>query len=358
MVNYEKFDIHEVARKCGIQFKPYQREGVEMEALCPFCDDRKYHLSINSVKERYHCFLCDAGGNSVSLYARMFGISNREAYETLSQNLYLKMPDRTVEKQQKDLCQMAIRPLADRHAVYYDFLQMLALTTSHRMNLLGRGLELQHISQFMYRSMPLNADFRGVVMAELSAKHDLSGVPGFFKDDKGSWQMYIKRCGGYFIPVCDHNGYIQGLQIRLDSTENRNYRWFSSSNFYGGTRAYPWIHIVGDTSAKEACLLEGPLKADVTSVLSGGRLFIAVPGVNAIEYLPRVLNTLQIQKIYESFDMDKTTNIHVKRALNRLNTQIRRLGIACQPLCWDAAYKGLDDYYYHKKLFQNQLAIA
>lgn len=357
MINYEKFDIFEVARKCGIMFKPYQREGVEMEAQCPFCNDKKYHLSINRVKERYHCFHCDAKGNSVSLYARIFGVSNRDAYESLAKNLVLKMPKKTIEKQ-KQLYQTPIRPLADRHAVYYDFLHMLMLTPRHRENLLGRGLELQHINQFMYRSMPLDTEFRKEVVAELSEKHDLKGIPGFFRDDGGNWQMYIKSCGGYFVPVCDHNGYIQGLQIRLDDTENRKYRWFSSSNYYGGTRAYPWIHIVGDTSAKEACLLEGALKADVTSVLSGGRLFIAVPGVNAIEYLPQVLDALQIRKIHEGFDMDKTTNIHVKRALNKLNEQIKQLGIECQPLRWNAAYKGLDDYYYHKKQFQCQSSAA
>ena len=83
---YIKFDILEVANACGIQFHPRQKNPAERLALCPFCADSSYHLYINPVKERFHCQRCNASGNSVSLYARIHGISNAKAAAALKNN--------------------------------------------------------------------------------------------------------------------------------------------------------------------------------------------------------------------------------------------------------------------------------
>ena len=83
---YEHFDIIEVAKYCGIQFHPKNSNDVEFKALCPFCNDRKYHLGINRQKERFNCFKCGESGNSVTLYAKLYGVSNKEACEVLRGN--------------------------------------------------------------------------------------------------------------------------------------------------------------------------------------------------------------------------------------------------------------------------------
>lgn len=47
---------------------------------------------------------------------------------------------------------------------------------------------------------------------------------------------------GFFVPVFDSNGYIQGLSIHLDKPFNNNQDlWFSSSNKINGTSARSWI---------------------------------------------------------------------------------------------------------------------
>lgn len=46
---------------------------------------------------------------------------------------------------------------------------------------------------------------------------------------------------GFFVPVYDNNGYIQGLSIHLDKPFNNNSDiWFSSSNKVNGTAAKSW----------------------------------------------------------------------------------------------------------------------
>lgn len=85
----EEIPILEAARRCGLVLNDRTLEWDEVEASCPFCDDcgpGKYHLSLNTRKNQYRCNLCEASGNSVSLYARINGTSFRQAYEVLSED--------------------------------------------------------------------------------------------------------------------------------------------------------------------------------------------------------------------------------------------------------------------------------
>ena len=356
---YEEFDIVEVAKLCNLQFHPYDNNEIEHKALCPFCGDTKYHLGLNRKMDRFHCFRCNEKGNSVSLYAKLHGISNKKAYEIIKsgENTCL---DEKMEVYRKEP-EMPIRPLEDRHNVYFDLLCLLRLNKRHRENLENRGLSFHHIHQFMYRSIPTDNVFRREVVEKLAAKHNLLGIPGFYIDKYGDVQMYYKKCGGIFIPVCNSEGYIQGLQMRLDvppDSEDKKFRWFSSKHFKDGTGAKPWIHIVGDTTAKEICLTEGAMKADVTSVLSNGQLFMAVPGVNAIVYLPEIIQELGITKVYEAFDMDKRSNKQVKDALIALRQSLDNIGVEWQSCSWNPQYKGLDDYFYAKTMYMQPELVA
>ena len=80
---YDKLPIVEAARRCGLVLDSRTLRRSEVEASCPFCGDHgsgKYHLSLNTDTDQYRCNLCGASGNSVTLYARLNGVSNRQAY--------------------------------------------------------------------------------------------------------------------------------------------------------------------------------------------------------------------------------------------------------------------------------------
>ena len=80
---YTKIPIVEAARRCGLVLDSRTLRRDEVEASCPFCGDHgpgKHHLSLNTMTDQYRCNLCGASGNSVSLYARIHGVSNKEAY--------------------------------------------------------------------------------------------------------------------------------------------------------------------------------------------------------------------------------------------------------------------------------------
>ena len=117
---YDKIPIVDTARRCGLVLDSRTLRRKEVEASCPFCGDHgpgKYHLSLNTDTDQYRCNLCGAHGNSVSLYARIKGICNKEAYLELAHEskVYPLPQPPSPQTQERQPCS-----LEQRHAVYSD----------------------------------------------------------------------------------------------------------------------------------------------------------------------------------------------------------------------------------------------
>ena len=345
--DYKKIPIVDTAHRCGLVLNPRTLTRGEAEASCPFCGDHgagKYHLFLNTSTDQYHCVLCGARGNSVTLYARVMGLSNREAFQELEEggNVYPmpKQPD-------SQYTEAAPRKLSERSEVYTTMLDLLTLSDRHRENLIGRGLSEERIERNQYRSMPEPEKGRRLLADLLrSCGCDLSGIPGF-RTRYGEWTL--AGPSGFLIPVRNKEGLIQGLKIRLDDEADpgRKYRWLSSRDMPNGTRSYSWIHVTGNTASRRAYLTEGPLKGDVASFLDNDALFVCIGGVNAIHGLKETVLNLGVTDLVEAMDMDQTTNPHVRNAILSIRKEVGHLPhIKYSKYVWSPAYKGVDDYYH------------
>ncbi len=346
MKQYEKIPIVDAARRCGIALDSRTLRHREVEATCPFCHDHgpgKYHLSLNTATDQYRCHLCGAHGNSVTLYARLMGVTNREAYQAPKQEGKVYPMSRR-EASPSDAERQPL-PLEQRHEAYTAMLDHLTLLDKHRENLLERGLSEERIQANQYRSMPETEAGRRLLAALLrSCGHELLGLPGF-RTYYGDWTITGPK--GFLIPVRNKNGLIQGMKIRLDDADkpNRKYRWLSSRDLPNGTRSYSYIHVTGDTTQKRAFLTEGPLKGDVASYLAHDALFVCVGGVNAIRGLKKTLMGLGVSRVVEAMDMDQMTNPDVRNAVLAMRREVQAIkGLKYTKYTWDPAYKGIDDY--------------
>lgn len=172
----------------------------------------------------------------------------------------------------------------------------------------------------------------------------MAGVPGFYETKEGRWS-FVHTGRGILVPVRDRQGRIQGMQLRLDNVKKRKYRWISSTELKSGCRAGGWIHVAGNP-ARRMLLTEGPMKADVIHALTGLAV-IAVPGVNALTQLEKVLLELKengLAEIMTAFDMDMASNPHVQKGYQNLLALADRMGFKFGTYLWDGTYKGLDDY--------------
>ena len=175
-------------------------------------------------------------GYSVGLYAKMKKLSNDKAFKELLERECFSQ-DRTL---------LEIRPmnqLADietRDKIYRDFLSMLRLEVQHKRYLRNMGFLDSTIEDNLYKSVPKNYIKRRMIANNLSKKYKLEGLPGFYQEEDFKW--IFSKYNGFFVPVFDANGYIQGLSIHLDKPFNNNQDiWFSSNNKINGTRAKNWI---------------------------------------------------------------------------------------------------------------------
>ncbi len=312
---------------------------------CPCCDEGKgRHLNINFKKEVFRCARCGVAGGIFDLYCLFTGAHRQNVRRELAERLHLN--ERLVLPQQREVQQPADMPIADisvRHHTYSALLSMLPLAKNHRDNLHNRGLNARDIARLGYKSMPLehNSD---LTRRLTSANVNVRGVPGFFCT-KAGWWSFVHQQSGILIPVRNARGQIQGLQLRLDDTEKRKFRWISSSGLNAGTRSPAWTHLAGEPS-KSIVLTEGPMKADVIHALTGLTV-LAVPGVNALTRLENSLALLReqgLEEIKTAFDMDYAINWHVQRGYEQLMGLLASMGFRYGTYVWDPRYKGLDDY--------------
>lgn len=334
------FPILQTARKSGLVIND---AGSQVHINCPFCGDSKRRLYLYSNTEQYHCFHCGAHGNAVSLYARRTGLSYATAYRELAADEMLHFPLPAVQKPPEH----EPAGIEQRDAVYRALLDLLPLSAEHHQNLSGRGLSDQAIAANGYRSLQDGKELRDKIAAQLSSRYDLNNVPGFYFRD-GIWRFCAYS--GLLIPIRNVSGRIQGIQIRRENTERMKYVWLSSAGKPYGTAARSWIHVTGNCAQNTAVITEGPLKGDVASVLSGNALFICVPGVSAIKYLPDTLKGLHLTSVQEAFDMDKLRNPQVLAARKRLRQVVADCGLPCKTLIWSENYNGIDDYLAAKRI--------
>lgn len=198
----------ETARRCGLVLDPRTLRRTEVEASCPFCGDRgvgKHHLSLNTDTDQYRCNLCGAHGNSVSLYARIKGLSNKEAYLELAQEAKVYPMPQAPSPQTQERQPV---PLEQRHAAYSDMLEHLTLLDRHGENLLERGLSEERIRANGYKSMPETERGRRLLADLLrSHGHELNGLPGF-RTYYGEWTL--SGPNGFLIPVRNKDGSYKG----------------------------------------------------------------------------------------------------------------------------------------------------
>lgn len=81
----ERVPAKEAARYYGLTF---DRRG--LQALCPFHGDT--HPSMSFKNGRFHCFACQASGDSIDLVQKLFGLSAIGAVRRLNEDFKLLLP--------------------------------------------------------------------------------------------------------------------------------------------------------------------------------------------------------------------------------------------------------------------------
>lgn len=358
--NDTRLNILNIAEKCGIKVIGPVKTGYRYLAYCPFCDDTSGHLYLTVDNGKfynvYKCQKCNERGSAINLYSKMTGVDNTTAFNELINGNTSDITVRAIkELKSKKIEIKQSKPIAYLDKVYRRLLELLSLSEVHYENLIDRGLDRLTIKKKQYKSLPIDYKIKNNVCNKLSKEFNLDGVPGFFINTYGYWDMYCPK--GFLIPIRDLDGRIQGLQIRLDiAQKNKRYKYFSSSGFPednpNGTKCDVHVHVAWGrgNNTNIVGVTEGPLKADISAKLSG-RTFFAIPGVNSAQTeLVDIIKLIRPSMTDIAFDMDMLDNQYVLQALNTLQDNLNKENIVYRLINWEAAYKankkikGIDDY--------------
>ena len=370
------FTILDVAALLPLRVK--RRAAGSLYVDCPFCGDTRGRLNI-SRKNVWRCNRCDASGGMLALYARMYGISNAEAYREICEALGCGRATGDTPPHRPPVSTISLPPAVPQsepaapqtiHQTLTLLLEQLSLSPRHRAHLLSpkRGLTDAQIERFGFKSTPPSFLCRGLAERLLAKGCTLQGVPGFYQGEDGKWTVnFTNRTSGILIPAVGMDGLLCGMQILLDrplrdkddppDKQGAKYIWFSSANRPMGVTSGSPVHFAGDPFAKTVYVTEGLLKADIAHCLTG-RSFAAVAGVANLANLERQLPALAhggVQTIVEAFDMDKLSKPQVSAACEKLERMVLSNRMQCIHLTWDSTYKGIDDWQLALRAAQEQI---
>jgi hypothetical protein len=240
--------------------------------------------------------------------------------------------------------------VARRHSIYVDLLRLhLVLAKEHRANLQARGLSDLTIDAHGYQSAP-TSDYAANVARALAREHDLTGVPGFYRNGD-AWRINFGTWNqGIIIPVRDTRNRIRALMIRRDDANTKpKYIWLSSKDKPDGASpgSPPNFARVDVARASGAITVtEGALKANVISELTGE----AVCGIAGVSNFSETFGAdlrraiPELKSVVVAYDADFRENESVRRALDKLIVNLQHAELPVTVRMWQPERgKGLDD---------------
>lgn len=355
------FTIVDVIQSLGLEIRSIHNN--EMYIDCPNHGDRgKGKCQVLISEGVYNCPHCGQfDGGILDLYCYYRNVdrkqANKEMREYVSQTSYKAKKIQihkivsSAEKSIYNNTKIASRPDIDK--TYRTLLSLCGLSDRHKNDLISRGLSIKNINHFGFKSVPCTEnEIRPIIDKLISYGCRLDGVPGFYIDKRGKWNMNLySKCSGFFVPMCNLQNECLGLQIRVDEpVDGRKYIWLSSKNKNHGVGRTSVPHISNVFHSGETIYLtEGALKADVAHCLCN-RTFIAVAGVTQYKVFPLLFSQLKkngIKRIIDTFDADCKYNKNVEYARQRLKQYVLKAGLDYYRMEWDEKYKGIDDYLLH-----------
>lgn len=186
-------------------------------------------------------------------------------------------------------------------------------------------------------------------------KLGLSGIPGFWIDNKGNSRLWIETDSSHpmmLIPYRNESGLIEACQIRVFGnigSKPIRYLWLSTPEKSSGVGSGSPLHFVSyfpPSDKKTLIITEGALKAATLKFFKPEYDIIANAGVSCSH--SQIIKVSKLRPITLAFDIDYSDNFFVTTSLAKLingfashsiPSVINQISI----LTWNPKFKGIDD---------------
>ncbi len=136
-----------------------QRAGSNYKALCPFHDDNHPSMMVSPAKQIFKCFVCGAGGNSITFVRDFLGVSFTEATKIIADKAGITID--THQSKQADEAESKTSTILKATEIAADYFHKALLSNEGKVAynyFLARGIDKETIEKFKLGYSPNSWD--------------------------------------------------------------------------------------------------------------------------------------------------------------------------------------------------------
>ncbi len=306
----ERLDIVEIIS----EYVDLKKSGSNYWGICPFHNDTKPSLSVNSSKGIYKCFACGEGGDAIRFIMQIKNQTFRDTIFELALKYKIEMKDYTSEQNSKQEREM-LEIYAKAASYYHSMLKDPQINAKAISFLKTRNIGSKAINDFIIGFAP---DGCNLLYKELSKDFTtelLEKAGLIFKSKNGNWIDRFRN--RIIIPIQNENGEIIAFGARaLENGQIPKYLNSPSSTIYNKSKILYALNFAKEAIKKEdsVLIMEGYFDV-ITAHVNGIKNAVATCGTALTSEQVKLLSKYtRSNRFLLSFDSDAAGINAAKRA--------------------------------------------
>jgi len=303
----------DIVRVVG-EYITLKKSGAQNYAgLCPFHGEKTASFSVHAVRQFYHCFGCNEGGDVFSFVQKIENVGFTEAVKIVAKKCGIPLPKRefaTPEEAEENRQRGKLLELHELATTWFEEQLRSAEGARAREYLTGRGLTAEAIAKFRIGYAP---DSFNALRDRLqpTAPPDLLRLSGLFsakeQQDGSAGPLYSRFRKRVTFPICNESGRVIAFTARaLDSDEKSGPKYMNSPETPLYSKGQVLFNLDKARQAIRqqnfALLVEGQMDC-ITAYMAGIQNVMATSGTAFTEMQVRLLSRYT-KRLFVNFDPD------------------------------------------------------
>ena len=306
----ERLDIVDIVS----EYVELKKSASNYLGVCPFHNDTKPSLSVNSSKGIYKCFVCGEGGDAIRFIMRIKNQTFRDTILELALKYKIELKEHTSEQNSKQERYM-LEIYAKAASYYHSMLKNSKINAKAISFLEARNIGEKAINNFIIGFAPNRFNSLYNELSKDFSTDLLEKVGLIFRSKNGNWVDRFRN--RIIIPIQNENGEIIAFGARaLENKQIPKYLNSPSSTIYNKSKILYALNLAKEAIKKEDSVLvmEGYFDV-ITAHMNGIKNAVATCGTALTSEQVKLLSKYtRSNRFLLSFDSDAAGINAAKRA--------------------------------------------